>query len=90
MSMQAALHGRNNDISKLAVKAYNDLAAEHDIAFNQMSLAFCLSRPFMTSVIIGATTLEQLKSNLESVDVELQEPVLEGISKIHRHFPVPM
>ncbi len=90
MSMQAALHGRNNDISKLAVKAYNDLAAEHDIAFNQMSLAFCLSRPFMTSVIIGATTMEQLKSNLDSVDVELQEPVLDSISKIHRNFPVPM
>lgn len=90
MSMQAGLNGRNNEISQLAVKAYRDLAKENGISFDQMSLAFCLRRPFMTSVIIGATTMEQLKSNLDSAYLELAEPVLEGIAKIHRQFPVPM
>lgn len=90
MSMQASLHGRNNDVSQLAVKAYHDLAAENGIAFDQMSLAFCLGRSFMTSVIIGATTMEQLKSNLGSANLELEEPVLDGIAKIYKMFPMPM
>ncbi|MGI9401636.1 MAG: aldo/keto reductase [Rhizobiaceae bacterium] len=90
MSMQAGLNGRNNEISRQAVKAYSDLARENGISFDQMSLAFCLGRPFMTSVIIGATTMEQLESNLGSVDLELSEAVLDGIAEIYKQYPVPM
>ena len=56
----------------------------------QMALAFCLSKPFMASVIIGATTMDQLKTNLASVDLTLSDELKEGIQAIYRAYPIPM
>lgn len=54
-----------------------------------MALAYVTSRPFVTSNIIGATTLEQLRSNLASIDVQLDEQLLADIEAIHRRHPNP-
>lgn len=72
-----------------AVTAYVELAHKHGLDPAQMALAFVNSRQFLTANIIGATTLEQLKSNIESIDLELSEDVLAGIEAIHQKYPNP-
>lgn len=75
--------------STTATQQYADLAAEHGLSLAQMALAFVNTRPFVTSNIIGATTMEQLKENIASIDVKLSEAVLEGIENIHNNIPNP-
>lgn len=72
-----------------ATQMYADLAAEHGLSLAQMALAFVNTRPFVTSNIIGATTMEQLKENIESIDVDLSDEVLDGIEEIHKAIPNP-
>ncbi|MCB0372643.1 MAG: NADP(H)-dependent aldo-keto reductase [Muricauda sp.] len=72
-----------------ATKQYAELAREHGLSMAQMALAFVNTRPFVTSNIIGATSMEQLKENIESIDVELSDAVLEGIEAIHKAIPNP-
>jgi aryl-alcohol dehydrogenase-like predicted oxidoreductase len=78
---------RHNKYSEPAVRAYVDLAREHGLDVSQMSIAFCLTRPFMTSVIIGATSLEQLKTDIGALDITLSDAVLAEISALYRRFP---
>jgi aryl-alcohol dehydrogenase-like predicted oxidoreductase len=78
---------RHNEFSEPAVRAYVDLARDHGLDVSQMSIAFCLTRPFMTSVIIGATSLEQLKSDIGARDIRLSCEVLADIEAIHRRYP---
>ena len=78
--------------SKTAIEAtqkYYELAQENDLSLAQMSLAFVNSRPFVTSNIIGATSMKQLKENISSIDLELSETVLKGIADIHDQIPNP-
>ena len=72
-----------------AVGAYVALAKKHDMDPAQMALAFINSRGFVTSNIIGATTLTQLKSNLDSVNLTLNEEILQEIEAIHTRDPNP-
>jgi aryl-alcohol dehydrogenase-like predicted oxidoreductase len=72
-----------------AVAAYVSLAREYDLDPAKMALAYVNSRPFVTSTIIGATTLEQLRSNIASIDLKLPLGVLEGIEAIHANYPNP-
>lgn len=72
-----------------ATEKYHKLAHEHDISMAQMALAFVNSRPFVTSNIIGATDLEQLKENVASVAVKLSDELLLGIEAIHDEIPNP-
>ena len=72
-----------------ATQKYADLAKEHGLSLTQMALAFVNTRPFLTSNIIGATSMEQLKENIESIDVNLSDEVLEGIEEIHKAIPNP-
>jgi aryl-alcohol dehydrogenase-like predicted oxidoreductase len=55
----------------------------------QMSIKFCEIQEFMTSVIIGATTMEQLKTNIESVNVNLSNDVVEEINQVQTIYPNP-
>lgn len=82
-----AIGGRLTDRAVAAADAYASLARDHGLDPAQMALAFLLTRPFMTSVIIGATTLDQLKTNLGAANVELTDDVLDGIDRIHRSMP---
>ena len=78
---------RLNPQSEIATKAYMTLAAEHGLDPCQMALAFCLTRPFMASVIIGATSMDQLKSDIGAADITLSKEVLKGIDELHRLYP---
>ncbi|MGF1708010.1 NADP(H)-dependent aldo-keto reductase [Enterovibrio baiacu] len=72
-----------------ATRAYVDLAHEYSLDPAQMALAFVNSRSFVGSNIIGATTLEQLKTNIESVDVQLPEALLTRIEEIGATYSNP-
>ncbi|MBC30118.1 MAG: NADP(H)-dependent aldo-keto reductase [Muricauda sp.] len=79
----------SGDTATEATKKYYELAQNHGLSMAQMALAFVNSRPFVTSNIIGATTIDQLRENIESIDVELSDEVLEGIEEIHESIPNP-
>ncbi|QPH54049.1 aldo/keto reductase [Pontivivens ytuae] len=83
------LGGRVNPVSLEAADAYAALARDHGIDPATMALAFCLTRPFMASVIIGATSLEQLDVCLDAAETELSAEVMEGIGALHRRYPIP-
>ena len=68
---------------------FNDLAKSFNISPTQMALAFVNSRDFLTSNIIGATNLQQLKENIESYKVKLSEDILDEIEKISEENPFP-
>lgn len=72
-----------------AVRAYMAVAKKHRLDVCQMALAFVNSRPFVTSNIIGATTMQQLKTNIDSVDLVLSPEVLADIDEVRRDFPIP-
>ena len=72
-----------------ATAEYVRLAREHGLSPAQMALAFVTSRPFVTSNIIGATSMEQLAENVASLDVALLDEVLAGIEAIHTCQPNP-
>ena len=72
-----------------AIQSYVDLAQVNGLDPTQMALAYVSSRPFLTSNIIGATSMEQLKTNLISSELELSEELLEGIEKIHGLYTNP-
>ncbi len=65
-----------------ATEAYVKLAQEHGLDPAQMALAFVNQRPFVASNIIGATTMEQLKSNIDSLEVDLSEELLASLQEI--------
>lgn len=71
-----------------AIKAYIELANQHNLDPCQMALAFVNDQPFVTSTLIGATTMQQLKSNIESIDIRLSEEVYHGIDNIRRQYPI--
>ncbi len=89
-SINGNLGGRLQPLQEAPTKAYVEIAARHGLDPSAMALAFCLTRHFMTSVIIGATTMEQLKIDLSSVDVKLSSDVLAEIEKVHRQYPMPI
>ncbi|MPS33183.1 MULTISPECIES: NADP(H)-dependent aldo-keto reductase [unclassified Salinivibrio] len=72
-----------------ATQEYVDLAQRHGLDPAKMALAFVNSRPFVASNIIGATTLKQLESNLDSLDLTLSDDVLAGIDEIANRYPNP-
>ena len=78
-----------NENALASTKKYVDLAKRHGISPTQMSLAFVNERPFLTSNIIGATDLKQLKENIDSIHIKLSKEVLEEIEKIHSSNPNP-
>ncbi len=72
-----------------ATKRYNEIAKKHQISLAQMSLAFVNQQPFVTSNIIGATSLEQLSENIDSIHITLSEEILSEINEVHTQFPNP-
>jgi len=90
LSINGDLGGRYTEYQEPAVQAYAALARQHGLDLAQMQLAFSLTRPFMTSVIIGATSMEQLKTNIGAKDVVLSADVLQGIARLHKMYPAPI
>lgn len=79
----------NSEQCTHAIGEYVALAAEHGLSPSQMALAYVNQRPFVTSNIIGATDMAQLKENITSIDVDLSDTVLDGIERIHQRWPNP-
>ena len=71
------------------IEKYFNIAKKFNLDFAQMSLKFCEIQPFMTSVIIGATTMEQLKINIESVNVNLSDEIIKDINNIQKLYSNP-
>ena len=79
----------NKPNAEKAVEAYYDIAKKNNIDMAQMSLKFCEIQPFITSVIIGATTMEQLKTDIESVNVKLTDEIIKEINEVQKIYPNP-
>ena len=79
----------SNEQAVEATRRYKQVADKHGLSLTQMSLAFVNQQPFVTSNIIGATCLEQLKENIDSINVVLNEDVLNDIEEVHKAIPNP-
>ncbi len=78
-----------NTQGQLATQAYVDIANKHQLDPSQMALAYVNTREFVTSNIIGATTMDQLKNNIESINIVLSEEILAEIEAVHIQYPNP-
>ena len=72
-----------------ATKHYLKIAEDHNLSLAQMALAFVTERPFVTSNIIGATSVAQLEENINSIDISLSEEILKAINAVHAKIPNP-
>lgn len=79
----------STEIAAIATQSYMDIANKYGVSLTQMALAFVNDRPFVTSNIIGATSLEQLSENIESINLTLSEEILDEIDKVHSKMPNP-
>ncbi|MBI1326654.1 MAG: aldo/keto reductase [Alphaproteobacteria bacterium] len=89
-----ATEGRRADFrdtpqAQAATHAYMKLADENGLDVCQMALAFVRQKPFVTSVIIGATKMEHLQSNIASAQLTLDQKIIEKIEEVRRLYPVP-
>lgn len=78
-----------NENSEKAVEKYLELAKKHNLSLTQLSLAFINQLPFVTSNIIGATKMDQLKENINSINIDLSPEVIKEINAIHAAIPNP-
>ena len=78
-----------NDVAQQATAEYVRLAATHDLDPARMALAYVNSRSFVTSTIIGATSMRQLEEDIASIQLQLDNDVIAQIEEIHRRFPNP-
>ena len=72
-----------------AIDAYYEIAKKHNLDLTQMSLKFLEIQSFVTSVIIGATTMEQLKTNIDSVNISLSNDIINEINEVQKIYPNP-
>ena len=88
LSRVSSLFGRINENSTLAVKEYVSLARSFNIEPVHMALAFCNQRPFMGSVIFGATDKLQLTKIINGLDIVLSDELLDELNKLYKKFPI--
>lgn len=79
----------SSEASLKATQVYHGIAQRYGLTITELALAFVNQQPFVTSNIIGATSLEQLSENISSVDIVLSEEVLQEINEAHRVMPNP-
>ncbi len=89
MTLFSRFQRYNKPEAETAIRAYVDLARQNNLDPAQMALAYVNSRSFMTSNIIGATTLEQLTADIDSIELSLDQDVLQTIEDIHARLPDP-
>ena len=91
-SRMALFKGWERHLNPLAMRAYDEyykLAKDFNLTMVQLAQSFVNSRPFVTSNIIGATTMEQLKENIGSVNIDFTDEMMERVDKIHNENPNP-
>jgi aryl-alcohol dehydrogenase-like predicted oxidoreductase len=89
LTLNPDLFGRVHDNIWPVVDAYLAIAQKHGLDPAQMAIAFCNQRPFVTSSIVGATSVEQLAINLGAAELELDTEVLDDIQSVYRRYPLP-
>ena len=89
MAINGDLGGRKTDRAFAAVAAYQNLTDKYGLSLTQMSLAWARERPGLTSIIIGATTMDQLEEVLGAHDLVLSEDLLKEIDQVHKQHPMP-
>ena len=89
LTLNPDLFGRVHDDLWPVVDAYVSIAQKYGIDPAQMAIAFCNQRPFVTSSIVGATSVQQLKINLGAAELELDKEVLDDIQALFRRHPLP-
>ena len=89
ISLYPEMKRYNKENALKATKRYYDLAKENNLSLATMSLAFIHQQAFVCSTIIGATRMDQLKENIESIDVQLESTILDQINEIHESIPNP-
>ncbi len=72
-----------------AIVKYAQIANKYNLSLAQMALAFVHQQTFVTSTIIGATTMTQLKENIESLKVKLSQEIIDAINAVHDSIPNP-
>ena len=72
-----------------ATRLYQEIAVKHGLTLTELALGFVLQQPFVTSAIIGATTMEQLKENIATIDVTLSKEILAEIDAVQAIIPDP-
>ena len=84
-------HGNFRDTALVhkAVAAYVAIADKHNISPAQLAYAWCNAQPWITSTIIGATSLPQLADNLGAFEMSLSAEIVEEINAVHREYSVP-
>ena len=91
-SRMALFKGWERHLNPLAMKAYDkyfELAKDFNLTMVQLAQSFVNSRPFVTSNIIGATTMDQLKENVESINIEFTDEMMDRVNEIHNNNPNP-
>ena len=91
-SRMALFKGWERHLNPLAMKAYDkyfNLAKDFNLTMVQLAQSFVNSRPFVTSNIIGATTMDQLKENVESINIEFTDEMMDKVNEIHNNNPNP-
>ena len=91
-SRMALFKGWERHLNPLAMKAYDEyfkLAKDFNLTMVQLAQSFVNSRPFVTSNIIGATTMNQLKENVESINIEFTDEMMDRVNEIHNNNPNP-
>ena len=91
-SRMALFKGWERHLNPLAMKAYDKyfkLAKDFNLTMVQLAQSFVNSRPFVTSNIIGATTMDQLKENVESINIDFTDEMMDRVNEIHNNNPNP-
>ena len=79
----------NSEQSIEATRLYSEIAQQNGLTLTQLALAFVAQQPFVTSTIIGATTMEQLKENIATIDMTLSNEILREIDAVQAKIPDP-
>lgn len=89
LSIETRIEHRVYPQTDEAIVQYIGLAQLHQLDVCQMAIAFVLGKPFVTSVLVGATNMTQLKTDIAAQSINLSPAVLQGIQEIHRRYPAP-
>lgn len=79
----------SNSVALEATKKYKELADSVGVSLTKLALAFSIQQDFVTSSIIGATTMEQLKENIEAHTFQISADLREELNKIHKVYSNP-
>lgn len=79
----------NSENTREATRLYNEIAKDFGLTLTELALAFIEKQPFVTSTIIGATNLQQLEQNINTINVSLSEEIMVEVEKVQNAFPNP-